>query len=194
MDDGMIYGNFATTTTAPQVTFGIRAGNVPDIVRDLHGDPNETAQQKAGRDPGRLHMRRPDLVNPNEPKALVAGNEENTLVDGHTLARTAMADYRNNIDPNAPVGPELEGLLTIVFTYCESMQHKQSFLKNHTPLMAKTNLATIFWTLPGPVKAYDSQVDNTGKSYLESLVEQAPGYPVKMGQPLFEGGLRARGR
>ncbi|MFZ1752465.1 MAG: DUF4157 domain-containing protein [Caldilineaceae bacterium] len=184
--DGVINGNWGTATTAPQVTVGTRIGNIGDIVRDLHGDPHETPMDKATRDPGRLRFRRPNNLNPLEPRALNALDDMSTLVNGHTLARMAIGLYQHT-DPLAPAGNELEGLLTIIFTYCEGMQHKQAFLKQHTPLMAKTNLATIFTTLPGPVQTYYSTKDHAGVSNLEKLVAEAPGYDVLMGQPLFTG-------
>lgn len=187
MRDGLIGGNWAAATTAPQVTIGTRIGNIGDIVRDLHGDPHETAPEKATRDPGRLRFRRPDAVNVNEPRPLNALDEASTLINGHTLARGAIASYQAIVDVAAPGGSGLEGLLTIIFTYCEGMQHKQAFLKQHTPLMAKTNLATIFTTLPGPVQTYYSQRDPNGVTNLEKVVAQAPGYDTRMAQPLFQG-------
>lgn len=186
MRDGLIEGNWGAATTAPQVTIGTRIGNIGDIVRDLHGDPHETPVEKGTRDPGRLRFRRPDIHNPLEPRPLTILDDANTLINGHTLARTAIALYQL-VDGLAPGGNELEGLLTIIFTYCEGMQHKQAFLKQHTPLMAKTNLATIFTTLPGPVQTYYSTKDPAGVSNLEKLVAEAPGYDTRMDQPLFAG-------
>jgi hypothetical protein len=186
--DGLIFGDWPTAPTAPQVTMGVRAQNIPNLVQDLHGDPAENGGEKATRDPGRMRMRRADPANAAQPRALGANEEAQTLINGHGLAQGAIADYQTNVDAAAPGGPELTGFLTIIFTYVESMPRKgNSFLKNHTPLMAKTDLATVWRTLPGPVTAYYGQVDNTGKSKLEELVEQSPGYPAKMNQPLFAG-------
>ncbi len=186
LKDGMMSGPWQTATTAPQVTFGTRVQNVADIVRDLHGDPTETLPQKTARDPGRLHMRRANAAVATEPRALSPIDEAQTLITGHTLARGAVAAYQM-VDNTAPGGPELEGFLTIIFAYTESIQRKMAFLKNHTPLMAKTNLATVFTTLPANVQQYYSQKDPTGKSNLERLVETSAGYAAKMNQPLFQG-------
>jgi hypothetical protein len=164
----------------------MRAGNIGSIVRDLHGDPNESPLEKGTRDPGRLKMRRPNPANLAEPRALNAFEETQTLINGHTLATNAIA-AQQIADHAAPGGSEIEGLLTIIFTYCEGMQHKNSFLKQHTPLMAKTNLATLFTTLPPNVQTYYSQKDPaTGQSKLEEVVERHYGN-ARMAQPLFEG-------
>jgi hypothetical protein len=185
MNDGMFLGNWATAKTAGQVTLGTRLGNIGDIVRDLHDDPNETGLEKTDRDPGRLHMRPADAVNAHEPRALGGMDEANTLVNGHTLAQNTLAQYQA-AHATAPGGSALEGLLTIIFTYTESMQHKTAFLKNHTPLMAKTNLAVMFSTLPNNEQQYYSK-KKWGKSNFERLIETAPGYAAKMGRPLFDG-------
>ncbi|MBN3945197.1 MAG: DUF4157 domain-containing protein [Nostoc sp. NMS7] len=187
MENGMFLGNFATAQTAPQITFGIRVGNVADIVRDLHGDPDETPAEKTVRDPGRLRMRPPNSANPNEPRDLLPGEEAQTLITGRSLARSAITNYQQKHQDAPQTGqPELEGFLTIVFSYCESMDYKQKFLKNHTPLMAKTDIATIFTTLPDPVQKHYSQKDGTGRSNLERLVETSPGYAQRMKQRLFD--------
>ncbi len=183
MDDGMFLGSFAAAQTAGQVTMGIRARDIGDIVRDLHGDRSETGGEKTLRDPGRLRMRSSGAT-ATEPTALAVGTESNTLVDGHTLAQQTLRQYMNLV-PAAPGGPALEGLLTVIFTYCESMQRKRSFLKNHTPFMAKTNLATIFTTLPDDVQTYYSR-KYKGKTNFERLVEIAPNYAAKMSRPLFD--------
>jgi hypothetical protein len=192
MDKGMFGGPVHTAETAGQVTFGIRARNIGDIVSDLHGKSNESPEEKIDRDPGRLRMRPSAENNENEPTKLEASKEENTLVVAHTLAKETLQKYRNAVQ-GAPGGPELEGFLTIIFTYCESMQYKKSFLKNHTPLMAKTNMATLFSTLPGHVQTYYSH-KRKGKSNLERLVAMAPDYADKMNRPLFDGviGLHER--
>ncbi|MCU0541065.1 MAG: DUF4157 domain-containing protein [Oscillatoriaceae cyanobacterium Prado104] len=187
MHDGMFFGDFATAKTSPQVTFGTRLENIADIVADLHADPTESNLEKTDRDPGRLHMRGPNPLNNAEPKQLVADDESQTLVTGRGLAQQAIRNYQLAKPLLNLSWGEIEGLLTIVFAYCESMQYKRSFLKNHTPLMAKTDLATIFTTLPNDVQTYFSAKDDTGKSKLEELVESAPGYVVKMNQPLFYG-------
>ncbi|MCG8336042.1 MAG: DUF4157 domain-containing protein [Proteobacteria bacterium] len=186
MNDAMIKGNWASALTAGQVTLGTRLKNVRDLVHDFHADPNENATEKASRDPGRLRMRNPETANPSEPKALGGMDEANTLVTGHTLAQNAIADYQSK-DPNVPGGKELEGLLTIIFTYCESMKYKIAFLKQHTPLMAKTNLAVMFSTLPAPVKTYYSKKNKEGVSGLEELVATQGNYATRMDQPLFQG-------
>ncbi|MEH2221901.1 eCIS core domain-containing protein [Nostoc sp.] len=189
MHNGMFGGSFATAQTRPQITFGIRVENVVDIVHDLHDDRAETPAKKALRDPGRLRMRGPNPANPKEPKDISPGDEMQTLITGRTRARSAIIKYRQHQDAQdalQEIQPQLEGFLTIVFSYCESMQHKKNFLKNHTPLMAKTDLATIFTTLPNDVKAYYSQKDGTGRSNLERLVAISLG-DARMNQPLFAG-------
>lgn len=183
MKDGMFGGRWETAETAPQITFGIRLSNIANIVRDLHGEPGESNVDKTTRNPGRLHMRREKQGFLTEPRDLVLNEEAQTLINARDLASKAIIDYKNS-NPSAPGGDALEGFLTIIFTYCEGVQHKSSFLKSHTPLMAKTNLATIFTTLPDDVQTYYSEKSN-GKSNLERLVETSPGYDTKMSQPLF---------
>jgi hypothetical protein len=186
MPDGLILGNWAAATTAGQVTMGVRLQNIPNIVRDLHGAPGEAGGDKATRDPGRLRLRRPNPANAAEPVAPHALSEAATLIRGAGLAAGAIANY-HALDNAAPGGPELEGLLTIVFSYAESMQHKAAFLKNHTPLMAKTNLATMWTTLPGPVQTYYGRTNKWGTTNFEKLVSTSPGYAARMSQPLFQG-------
>lgn len=184
MHDAMWVGNWGTATTAPQVTVGVRVGNIGDIVKDLHGAPGETGPEQAARDPGRTRMRRPDAVNPALPRALGPLDETQTPINGATLAHNAVAAYQG-ANAGAPGGPELEGILTIMYTYREGVQHKQAFLKQHTPLMAKTDLATIWTTLPAPVKTYYGRTNWKGMTRLEQLFAMAPGYAAQMNQPLF---------
>jgi hypothetical protein len=184
MKDGMIYGAWNAATTAPQVTMGVRVSSIPDIVKDLHGSPNESAGKATSRAPGRLKMRDAKATDATKPKKLQAGNESKTLVDGHQLAKQAIVNSQA-IDHAAPGGKELEGFLTIIFTYVEGTRNKRSFLKSHTPLMAKTDLATVWGTLPGPVQAYYGAVNAAGMTAFERLVRAAPGYNNRLGQPLF---------
>jgi hypothetical protein len=187
MRRGLIKGNWANAPTAPQVTMGLRLQNVPDIVKDLHAAPGETALEKADRDPGRLAMRRADPHNVAEPRNLTVLDEAQTLVNGLTLAGQAVANYLINVDPAAVTDASLTGFLTIIFSYTESMARKQAFLKNHTPLMAKTDLAKMWTTLSGPTRTYWEQVDVAGVSNLEKVVGEAPGYTPKLPQALFHG-------
>ena len=197
INNAMIEGSWETAKTAGQVTMGIRLSNVGNIVRELHGDPNETPEEKMARDPGRLHMREANKSNTAEPSQLNVLSEANTLVEGHRLAQSTLEKYQQK-SPTPPGDDALIGLLTIIFTYCESMKFKRAFLKQHTPLMAKTDLATMFTTLPGKktnlatmftklpdsVQQYYSK-KRFGKSNLQELVATAPDYREKMTQPLF---------
>jgi hypothetical protein len=166
---------------------GLRLQNVGDIVKDLHGAPGETPLEKADRDPGRLAMRSARVGHPNEPRALTVLDEAQTLVTAHGIAVQAVADYLVNVDNLAVHDASLTGFLTIIFAYTESMARKMAFLKNHTPLMAKTDLAKMWTTLPNATRTYWEQVDVAGVSNLEKVVGQAPGYPAKLPLPLFQG-------
>ena len=185
MNDGMFGGRWATATTAGQVTMGIRLQNVADLVRDLHGAPGESGAEKLARDPGRIRMRRPDVAVPTQPRATTGTEETDTLVSALGIATQAIAAYQL-VDVNAPGGRELEGFLTIVYAYVEAVQHKASFLKNHTPLMAKTDLATMWTTLPGPVQTYYGDTNKSGTTNFEKLVATAPGYAARMSRPVFD--------
>jgi hypothetical protein len=190
MVDGMFGGRWSAATTSPQVTMGMRVGNVVDIVKDLHAAPGESAAEKTARDPGRRKMRRDKVGAPTEPRDLTPLDEAQTLVDGLALAQAAVAAQQHN-DHNAPGGKEVEGILTLMFAYAISGANKTSFLKNHTPLMAKTDLATMWDTLPNNVKTYYGQQNKSGKTNLEKAIETRPGYANRIGDPLIQvrGGL-----
>jgi hypothetical protein len=185
MDDGMLLGPMHRAKTSPQVTMGLRAKNIPDIVMDLHGAPGESGAETTARDPGRRRMRRDDANNPTKPRDLQANDEAQTLINGHAMAQAAIAAYQVK-EPTAPVGRDLEGFLTIVFTYSEGAQHKSSFLKNHTPLMAKTDLATIWETMAPNIQAHYGATNKLGKTNFEKLMETQPGYSKRMDRPLFD--------
>ena len=78
------------------------------------------------RDPGRLHMREANKSNTAEPSQLNVHSEANTLVEGHRLAQSTLEQYQQN-SPMRPGDDALIGLLTIIFTYCESMKFKRAF-------------------------------------------------------------------
>jgi hypothetical protein len=186
MSDAIFSGPWRAAGTAPQVTMGIRLQNVANIVADLHRDRNENALDRAARNPGRLRMRVADPVVATRPRKLAAGSEAATLATAARRARDTHTNYQaaNNAAP-AGAQPALEGLLTIVFTYIEGMAHKSAFLKSFTPLMAKTDLATMWTTLPPAVKTYYRTANPAGVTNFEALV--AMRYAARMDQPLFSG-------
>jgi hypothetical protein len=170
--------------TAPQVTVGARLSNVGDLVRDLHGDPNESAPEAGQRAAGRMAMRGPSPNDSTKPKT--ATGEAKLLIDAHGLAQQAVNSYLAKNNGTPPGGRELEGFLTLVLAYAEAAPHKSAFLKNSTPLMAKTDLATMWGTLPGPVRTHYSQTSLLGKTELEKLLETLPGYKGRLDRPLFD--------
>jgi Domain of unknown function (DUF4157) len=192
MPDGMIYGDWIHATTSPQVTIGIRLGNVGDIVKDLHGNPREKASRTGTRAPGRLHMRAADPTDATRPTPLTPGNEAQTLVDAHQLAVRTLRAFRQG-DPNAPGGVELEGFLTIIFAYIEAAARKTAFLKSHTPLMAKTDLATAWRTLPNNVTTFYGATNKSGVTRFERLIASAPGYAARMSRPVFDVDAKTKG-
>lgn len=176
--------------TSPQVTMGLRLENVGTIVEDLHGSAlpshNDGSADDTSRRPGKLRMRAPDAQDATKPRDLAPNEEAQTLVTAHTMAKAAVAAHHNN-DPAAPVGAALEGFLTIVFAYAESIRFKGgNFMKSHTPLMAKTDLATMWKTLPPTTQTYFAQVDQHGVSKFEELVKTQARYDdALLDGPLF---------
>jgi hypothetical protein len=165
---------------------GIRARNIPDIVKDLHGSPHEKDTYANQRAAGRLHMRPSRTKDATKPRSLGAMEDGRTLVDAHRLARQAITAY-SAVNNAAPVGKGLEGFLTIVFSYVEGAKNKTSFLKSHTPLMAKTDLATVWETLPAAVQTHYGAVGAGGHLVFEELVKSAPGYDDnRMQRPVFD--------
>lgn len=167
----------------PQVTMGLGLKDVTAIVEDLHDAPGETPVETQARNPGRLGMRGPAVGGPpNVPKPLGA-SEGSFLVNGLAQARAAIATYQGQqpAHVHAPGGPELEGLLTVIYAYHEAGPSKLKFLKNKTPLLAKTDFATTWTTLPTNVKLWFRM-----GTRFEDLVAAAPGYPGQMDGPLFD--------
>jgi hypothetical protein len=210
----MFKGSWISATTMPQVTTGLRVGNIVDVVQDLQGAaflpqtkkqakaggarlPDETPEEKAARDPGRRRFRG-DKIDPtdnttndpsrkrrlNEAKDLSAGNEAHTLVLGLTHAKESVAKYTAK-HKTAPGGKDLEGFLTLIFAYAEGGRHKGGFMKSHTPLMAKTDLATIWDQLPANVRTYYGEQVASGNTRLEELIATVSGYSGRMDQPLI---------
>jgi hypothetical protein len=95
-----------------------------------------------------------------------------------------MVYYRRLTDDQE--GASLEGLLTIIFSYCIGAERKMGFLKSATPLMAKTDLATVFTTLPIHTQQICSQTEDDGKTFLENIITSVEGYAEKMTLPLFD--------
>jgi hypothetical protein len=206
---GMLKGNWTAASTMPQVTMGLRVGNIVDIVEDLHGSAfapqtkqekkndaprvgSESGTDKTSRDPGRRRFRG-DMLDPTdttnkrtlaEPKNLSQGNESHTLVLGLTLAKESVAKYHAKHD-DSPVGKDIEGFLTIVFAYAEGGRYKGAFLKSHTPLMAKTDLVTIWDQLPQNVRDYYGKQVTNGNTRLEEVIATAGGYSGRLDKPLI---------
>ncbi len=205
---GMFEGNWTAASTMPQVTMGLRVGNIVDIVEDLHGSAfapqtkqekktgapkvgTESGTDKTSRDPGRRRFRgdKLDPTDPTkkrtlaEPKNLSEGNESNTLVLGLTLAKESVAKYHVKHN-DSPVGKDIEGFLTIVFAYAEGGKYKNAFLKSHTPLMAKTNLATVWDQLPQNMRDYYGEQVTNGNTRLEEVIAMASGYSGRLDKPL----------
>jgi hypothetical protein len=180
----IILGAWQAATTAPQVTLGIRLRNIPDLVKDLQGDDTESLDERNQRAPGRLMMTAPHPEHPQRPRDFTDLDMASTLLRGARLAHDTIAAYRRD-KTNAPGGLEMEGFLTILFSYTEGMQGKKAFLKNNTPLMAKTDLATTWSTLPKDVRAYWGE-SVWGTSRLEKLVASARGYEQKLDRPFFD--------
>jgi hypothetical protein len=188
MPDAMLSGAWAAARTAPQVTFGVRVKNVVDVVEDLHGREHETGREATARARGRLHLRDADPNDPTKPKQLGQGTEAATLVAAHGLARRAIRDF-TAANRDAPRGDfenrYLEGFLTIIYAYLEASAHKSSFLKSHTPLMAKTDLATIWGNLTPVLTSYYGRT-HRGVTNLERLIATADGYAARLKRPVFD--------
>jgi len=179
--------------TSPQVTFGAGLEDVTKVVKHLHGKDAESAKAARRRGAGRRMVRGTDPLTGNTPKPALG--EGHYLVDGRRLAAEALDTYRihNATAPAEATGAAVKGLLTLIYAYAEAGPDKSPFLKTKTPLMAKTNYATLWKTLPKPAQSHLKQASalGGGRTRFEDLVALATGYDGnRLTRPLFETRVR----
>lgn len=165
---------------APQMTMGLGLKDVPRFVSDLLKVPNESPAKLNDRRPGRALVR----ATPDNP----TGGAQRGLVTGVSMADQAIAAY-HLAHAGSPASPELRGLLTLIFSITESARLiTPGFIKGLSDLLAKTDYATLFKSLPGPDRTYyggTSKVFAKTQPRFVDLVAAAPGYAAMLGQPLL---------
>ena len=169
---GMLKGNWTAASTMPQVTMGLRVGNIVDIVEE----------------PARLRLRAPDEAGEEERRTAgrqrVRHRQDLTRSGTPALPRGHARSHRHDQQAHPGRAEEPEPG-RIVFAYAEGGRYKGAFLKSHTPLMAKTDLVTIWDQLPQNVRDYYGKQVTNGNTRLEEVIATAGGYSGRLDKPLI---------
>lgn len=180
----------------PQMTMGLGLKNIPTFIDDLVGRVGQQShQQLQERRPGRL------LVRPGTGAQTPVLDAAGGLVRGVDVANQAIRAYSDRVSNRVPeeengIKPsdELRGLLALIYSITESAPNlgAYGFLKATSGLLAKTDYASLFKSLPEDEKRYLSErapSDSLAKYKFGDLVASAPTYSeYRFLNPVFETG------
>lgn len=164
----------------PQATGGIRLDQLVGLLENLNDLPKKTSSEKQQQE----HAMGRSLMWGKEDKHRLL------LAESPKAVRNAIAWYQqNNADKIRPPGtkippptPELIGVLSIVRSYLMLAAGPISYLKTIAPLMARTDLGTIFEGVPERQFYRDNS-----HVFVGIALRSAEMKPPQINEPLFTG-------